>query len=235
MEGAVMKTIGVIGGMSWESTQTYYRLINQRVNQLCGGFHSANIIVNSIDFAPIVAWQKNDEWAHAAQVLARAAQQLERAGCDYFAIATNTMHLVADTVQAAVSIPLIHIAAPTGHALQQQGLKRVALLGTRFTMEKPFYRDYLKQYFGIDCVTPSAPQRDQVHQIIYDELCAGKIHAHSRDAYKAIIHDLQTQGAQAVILGCTEIGLLISENDVAIPVIDTTLLHAQELARLSLI
>ncbi len=228
-----MKTIGLIGGMSWESTQMYYRLINQHVNALKGGFHSAKMIVNSVDFAPIVDWQKQDDWASAADCLARAAQQLQRAGCDGLALATNTMHLVIDEVQAAVTIPFVHIVEPTGRALCQQQIKRVALLGTRFTMEKTFYTQRLQQQFGVETLIPSASQRDDIHRIIYEELCRGSIRDESRQRFIDIIADLQQQGAQAVILGCTEIGLLLRPHDVVLPQFDTTLLHAQALAKWS--
>jgi len=229
-----MKTIGLIGGMSWESTQTYYRLINQRVSQQCGGFHSARVIVNSVDFAEIVAYQQAGDWPRAGVALAEAAGQLQRAGCDLFAIATNTMHLVADVVQAAVTIPLLHIAEPTGRALHAQNHTCIALLGTRFTMEKMFYRDYLQQHFDITSLIPDDAERDDIHRIIYQELCRGEIRDESRQRYIAIIAHLKQQGATAVILGCTEIGLLIGEHDSDLPVVDTTQLHAHALADASL-
>lgn len=229
-----MKTIGLIGGMSWESTQTYYRLINQRVNQQCGGFHSAKIIVNSVDFAPIVEWQKQGDWPAASEHLAAAAKQLQAAGCDFFAIATNTMHLVADAVQAAVSIPLLHIAEPTKSALQQRGIKHVALLGTRFTMEKAFYKDYLRQFGGITSLIPNEAERETIHRIIYEELCRGDIRAESRQRFVDIISRLKADGAEALILGCTEIGLLIAQQDSELALFDTTQLHAFALADRSL-
>jgi len=219
-----MKTIGIIGGMSWESTLSYYRLINQKVNAKLGGLHSAKIIINSVDFADIEPLQRHGDWHQAGERLMAAAKALESAGADGFLIATNTMHKVAPQVEAEVNIPLIHIVDSTAHALQQKNVKTVGLLGTSFTMEQTFYRERLEHY-GINVLTPDSDARHQIHDIIFNELCHGVINAHSRRCYINAIDALAENGAQAVILGCTEIGLLISQSDTQLPLFDTTTIH----------
>lgn len=221
-----MQIIGLIGGMSWESTLPYYRQINEAVRQRLGGLHSARLVLYSVDFHEIERLQHNGDWSAAGARLAEAAQALERAGAEFLVLATNTMHKVADAIEAAVDIPLLHIADPTAAAIQAAGLQRVGLLGTRFTMEQPFYRERLEQRHGIEVLTPDAAQRELVHRVIYEELCLGQIRQESRDAYRQVIAELVLRGAQAVILGCTEIGLLVSAEDASVPLFDTTRLHA---------
>jgi len=214
--------------MSWESTATYYRLINDGVKAKLGGLHSAKIVLISVDFAEIEALQTAGEWHKAGLILAQAAVSLQSAGADFFLICTNTMHKVADQVQAAVGIPLLHIADATAEKVQQQGFSRVGLLGTAFTMEQSFYKGRLIEKYGLDVVLPDEASRADVHRIIYQELCLGKIEDESRERFKAIVAELQGAGAQAVILGCTEISLLISQQDLSLPLLDTTWIHAQQ-------
>ncbi|WP_288352999.1 aspartate/glutamate racemase family protein [uncultured Marinobacter sp.] len=222
-----MKTIGLLGGMSWESTQTYYRLINEGVKSRLGGLHSAKLVLYSVDFAEIEALQHQGDWPATARILSGAALSLENAGADFLMIGTNTMHKVAPEVEEAINIPLLHIADATAKVLTQDNIQRVGLLGTRFTMEQAFYRERLEAA-GIEVVTPDAPQRAEVHRVIYEELCQGEIQAASREAYLAVINSLAEQGAQAVILGCTEIGLLIKQTDTPVPLYDTTAIHAAQ-------
>ncbi len=222
-----MQTIGLIGGMSWESSQEYYRLLNGEVKARLGGLHSARIAMISLDFAPIERAAHAGDWDHIAATLTDAARQLERAGADFFLLGANTAHKVADTVQAAVGIPLLHIVDPTGEAIVQRGLRRVALLGTRFTMEETFYRDRLRERFDLDVIIPDAPARERIHRVIFDELCRGEIRAESKAAYGAILTDMDRQGAEGIILGCTEIPLLIKPGDTHLPLFDTTELHAR--------
>ncbi|WP_421841905.1 aspartate/glutamate racemase family protein [Marinobacter algicola] len=222
-----MKTIGLLGGMSWESTQTYYRLINEGVKSRLGGLHSAKLVLYSVDFAEIEALQHQGDWPATARILSAAALSLQNAGADFLMIGTNTMHKVAPEIEQAVRIPLLHIADATANVLTEDGITRVGLLGTRFTMEQAFYRERLEAA-GIEVVTPDAAQRAEVHRVIYEELCQGKIQAASREAYLAIINSLAEQGAQAVILGCTEIGLLIKQTDTSVPLYDTTAIHAAQ-------
>lgn len=219
-----MKTIGIIGGMSWESTLSYYRLINQKVNAKLGGLHSAKIILNSVDFAEIEPLQRDGDWSQAGEHLVTAANALQSAGADGVLIATNTMHKVAPQVEAAVTIPLLHIVDATAHALQRHNMTTVGLLGTRFTMEQTFYRERLEQY-GINVLTPDSDTRQQIHDIIFNELCRGVTTADSRQCYVDAIAALAANGAEAVILGCTEIGLLISQSDTQLPLFDTTDIH----------
>ena len=221
-----MKTIGLIGGMSWESTALYYREINELVKQRLGGLHSARVLLYSVDFAEIESLQHAGEWEKTASILAAAARSLESGGADFFLICTNTMHKVAKPVQEAVNIPLLHIADATAQALKEQGISRVGLLGTRFTMEQDFYKGRLQQQFGIDVLVPDIGGRDTIHRVIYDELCLGQINESSRQAYLAIVNQLQEQGAEAVILGCTEIGMLIGDCASGVPFFDTTAIHA---------
>ena len=222
-----MKTIGLLGGMSWESTQTYYRLINKGVRDMLGGHHSAQIALYSVDFALIERLQHNGDWAGTAQLLSEAARKIEAAGADCLVIATNTMHKVAPQIEAAIDIPLLHIVDATGNALARQGAQYAGLLGTAFTMEEPFYRERLTHQFGIQVSVPPTEDRAIVHQVIYQELCQGQIREESKMAYLRIVQDLADAGAQAVILGCTEIGMLINQADTTVKLLDTTALHAQ--------
>lgn len=221
-----MKTIGLIGGMSWESSLEYYRIINEEVKSRLGGLHSAECLMYSFDFAEIEDLQMKDDWDTATQRMIQAAQQIERGGGECIVICTNTMHKMADAVQSAVDIPLLHIADATAYAIQASHLKTIGLLGTRFTMEHDFYKGRIINNFGLDVRIPDDADRSTVHQIIYDELVVGDIRNDSRVAYQAIISKLQADGAEGVILGCTEIGLLIKPDDSPIPVYDTTYLHA---------
>jgi len=228
-----LKTIGLIGGMSWESTVPYYRLINQAIRERLGGYHSAKILLDSVDFAEIEAMQAADDWERAGDMLARAGRVLEAGGADLLVLCTNTMHKVAPAIEAATGIPFIHIADPTAAALSAAGVTRAGLLGTRFTMEQSFYRDRLVSR-GIDAVIPDPADREIVHRVIYDELVQGVVSPSSREAYRAIIAGLVGAGAQAVILGCTEIGLLVGAEDSPVPLFDTTVLHAQAAAEWAL-
>lgn len=220
-----MKTIGLIGGMSWESTQSYYQLLNQGVNNKLGGLHSAKIVLVSLDFAEIAMLQQQQDWPQMAEILIKAAKQVEAAGADYLLICTNTMHKLAEQVQAAVTIPLLHIADAVGENLIQHNFKKVALLGTQFTMEQDFYKQRLADKFAIDVLIPDTQGRETVHRVIYDELCKGIISLESKAEYLTIIDDLTQQGAEAIILGCTEIALLVQQSDTSIPLLDSTALH----------
>ncbi|WP_348731102.1 aspartate/glutamate racemase family protein [Rheinheimera texasensis] len=224
-----MKTLGLIGGMSWESTVPYYRQINQQINQRLGGLHSAKIILYSVDFQQIEALQRSGDWQQAGQLLAEAAQALQRAGADGLVLCTNTMHKVAAAINDATPLPLLHIADATAQQIKARGLNRIGLLGTRFTMEQDFYKARLLAQ-GIEVIIPDQPGRDLVHQVIYDELCLGQINPESRLAYQQIIAGLVAQGAEGVILGCTEIGLLVQPDDAAVPLFDTTAIHARAAA-----
>jgi len=223
-----MKTIGLLGGMSWESTLTYYREINAGVKQRLGGLHSAQIVLYSVDFDPIEKLQHRGDWEATAKILSNAARSIEAAGADFFLICTNTMHKVAEQVQATVKIPLLHIADATATALLENGIQRVGLLGTAFTMEQDFYKGRLVKKHGIEVLVPDEDDRRQVHDVIYDELCLGTINPQSRQTYLDIVDRLAQKGAQAVILGCTEIGLLIGQADTAMPLYDTAKIHAAE-------
>ncbi|TGV17297.1 aspartate/glutamate racemase family protein [Pseudoalteromonas sp. MEBiC 03607] len=220
-----MKTIGLIGGMSWESTQSYYQLLNQGIKNKLGGLHSAKIVLVSLDFASIAALQQQQDWPQMAEILIKAAKQVEAAGADYLLICTNTMHKLAEQVQAAVAIPLLHIADAVGENLIQHNFKKVALLGTHFTMEQDFYKQRLADKFAKDVLIPDVQGRETVHRIIYDELCKGIIKPESKAEYLTIIDKLTQQGAEAVILGCTEIGLLVQQSDTSIPLLDSTAVH----------
>lgn len=222
-----MKTIGMIGGMSWESSAEYYRVLNTRTRERLGGLHSAPCILFSVDFAAIEALQRRGDWPAATRVMVAAAQAVARAGADLLLICTNTMHLMADAVQAAVDIPLLHIADAAAERVLAQGVKRVGLLGTRFTMEKDFYTGRLADKYGLEVLVPPAADRRVVDAVIFDELCRGRILPASRDAYLRIIAGLQQAGAQGIILGCTEIGLLVTPADTAAPLFDTARIHAE--------
>ena len=223
-----MKTIGLIGGMSWESSLLYYRLINQDIKQRLGGLHSAQLLMYSVDFAPIEQLQHEGDWDGAANILIDAARRLEAGGAEFFLIGTNTMHQVADAVAGAVDIPLLHIADATGEVLRHDQVRRIGLLGTAFTMELGFYRDRIEQLYGIDVVVPELHDRQMVHDIIYQELCQGQVDAESREVYLAIIGRLRAQQIDGVILGCTEIGMLIDSRHTDIRLYDTTAIHAQQ-------
>ncbi len=228
-----MKTIGLLGGMSWESTQTYYRLLNEGVKTRLGGLHSAKIVLYSVDFADIEALQHKGEWGATARILSDAALSLEKAGADFLVIGTNTMHKVAPEIEQVLRIPLLHIADATAKVLARDGISRVGLLGTRFTMEQAFYRERLEKA-GIDVVIPDEPQRHLIHRVIYEELCLGQIVDDSRRAYLEVVDSLAERGAEAVILGCTEIGLLIRQADTPVPLYDTTGIHAAQAVELAL-
>ncbi len=222
-----MKTIGILGGMSWESTVSYYQALNTGVKEQLGGLHSAKIVMYSVNFDEIEKLQHQGKWDETATILTQAAQSVEKAGADFLLIATNTMHKVADQVQEHIQIPILHIADATAQQLQQQGIKKVGLLGTQFTMEQDFYKGRLTDKFGIEVVTPSIEDRTEVHRIIYQELCLGEIKEASREVYLNIIDKLKADGAEAVILGCTEIALLVQQKHTSVPLFDTTLIHAQ--------
>jgi aspartate racemase len=225
-----MKTIGLIGGMSWESTVPYYRQINETVKEQLGGLHSAKIILYSVDFHDVERLQHAGDWDGAGELLAAAARTLAGAGADFLVVCTNTMHKVAPAIEAAVTIPLFHIADPTALAIRKAGHTVVGLLGTRFTMEDAFYRDRLRERHGLTMLVPPQPDRDLVHRVIYEELCLGTIDPASRAQFRRVMADLVAQGAQAIILGCTEITLLVGPQDTSVPVFDTTHLHAREAA-----
>ncbi|MCB8814417.1 aspartate/glutamate racemase family protein [Desulfosporosinus shakirovi] len=220
-----MKTIGLIGGMSWESSSEYYRIINEEVKNRLGGLHSAKCVLYSVDFEEIEICQRNGEWGKAAQILANAARSLEKAGGDFIIICTNTMHKVADEIQAGIRIPLLHIADITAEQVLLNGIKTVGLLGTRYTMEQDFYKSRLENQ-SIKVLIPKETDREIVNTVIYKELCLGQIIDSSRVSYKRIIEDLIKQGAEGIILGCTEIGLLVKSEDSIVPLYDTTLIHA---------
>ena len=221
-----MKTIGLLGGMSWESTELYYRLINEGVKQKLGGLHSARIMLVSVDFQEIETMQHAGDWQGAGQALAQAAQQVEAAGADFLLICTNTMHKVAPEIQAAIQIPVLHLADATAKRIQAKGFKTIGLLGTNFTMEQDFYKGRLEAH-GLDVLIPPKVDRDIVHQVIYDELCLGQVKAASRQEYLRIMADLQQRGAEGVIEGCTEIVMLVQQEHTDIPLFDTTSIHAE--------
>lgn len=227
-------TLGLLGGMSWESTLPYYRLINQTVRERLGGLHSARLLLYSVDFAEVERLQHAGDWDAAGALLGRAARALRDGGAQLLVICTNTMHKVADAVEQAAQLPLLHIADPTGEAIRAAGLGRIGLLGTRFTMEQDFYRQRLAERYGLEVLVPDEAGRERVHRIIYDELCVGAIREPSRQAYRDIIAGLRARGAQGVVLGCTEIGLLIGQDDVELPLFDTAGLHARAAALASI-
>lgn len=220
-----MKTIGMIGGMSWESSIEYYRLVNEEVKHQLGGLHSAQCLMYSVDFEEIERYQHQGEWQRATDIMIDAAQRLERGGADFVVICTNTMHKMADEVQSAIDIPLLHIVDAAARAVRSNGIQKAGLLGTRFTMEGDFYSGRLKSH-GLDVLIPDEADREIVHRVIYKELVLGKILLSSRDEFQRIILKLKLQGAEAIILGCTEIGLLIKNDDTSLPVFDTTREHA---------
>ena len=221
-----MKTIGLLGGMSWESTELYYRLINEGVKQKLGGLHSARIALVSVDFQEIETMQHAADWQGAGRALAQAAQQVEAAGADFLLICTNTMHKVALEIQAAIQIPVLHLADATAKRIRAQGLQTIGLLGTNFTMEQDYYKGRLEAH-GLNVLVPPKADRDIVHQVIYDELCLGQVKGASRQEYLRIMADLQGRGAEGVIEGCTEIVMLVQQEHTDIPLFDTTSIHAQ--------
>jgi aspartate racemase len=223
-------TIGLLGGMSWESTVPYYRTINETVREALGGLHSARIVLYSVDFHDVEAMQRTARWSAAGDALARAAATLEGAGADFLVLCTNTMHKVATTIERAVRIPLLHIADPTADAVKAAGLRTIGLLGTRFTMEEDFYSGRLRTLHGLDVIVPGAADRATVHRIIYDELCMGHVNETSRAQYRRIVERLVARGAEAIILGCTEISMLIGPADASVPTFDTTRIHARAAA-----
>ncbi len=229
-----MKTIGLIGGMSWESSLAYYRVINETTRDRLGALHSAQVLLYSFDFAEIEPLQAAGRWDEAAERLITAAQVLERGGADLFLLCTNTMHRVADEIQHRVAIPLLHIADSTADKVVKAEIGSVGLLGTRYTMEESFYRDRLSQGHGLEVLVPGPEDRKLVHEVIYQELCLGKVLETSRDHYRRILRELVGSGAQGIILGCTEIGLLVGEGDVSVPVFDTARIHAQAAAEAAL-
>ena len=225
-----MQTIGLIGGMSWESTVPYYRQINETVRQRLGGLHSAKVILYSVDFHDIERLQNAGDWQAAGVLLAEAARALQGAGAAFLVLCTNTMHSVASSIEAAVTIPLFHIADPTAAAIKRAGHATVGLLGTRFTMEQAFYRDRLTERHGLRVIVPGPEDREAIHRIIYEELCLGVVTAESRRLYQGVIAKLVSRGAQAIILGCTEISLLVTQEDSPVPLFDTTAIHAHAAA-----
>jgi aspartate racemase len=222
-----MKTIGMLGGMSWESTELYYRKINEATRQALGGLHSAQIAMVSVDFQKIEKLQHEDNWAACAEILCSHAEQVEAAGADFLLICTNTMHKVAREVEDAISIPLLHIADATAKRIHGAGMNRIGLLGTRFTMEQDFYRGRLEQQ-GLEIIVPEEADREIVHRVIYDELCQGKLESRSRNEFVRIIEELRARGAEGVIEGCTEIAMLVSQEHVDVRLFDTTAIHAEE-------
>ncbi len=222
-----MRTIGLLGGMSWESTQTYYRLINEAVRERLGRLHSAECVLYSVDFEPIEQLQSAGSWEAAGAILAAAAHRVESAGADFLVLCTNTMHKVAPQIEAAIEIPLLHLADATGEAVKTAGFGTVGLLGTRFTMGEEFYRGRLTERHGLEVIIPSEPERELIDRVIFDELCVGQCLDGSRRQYLEIVDRLAARGAEAVILGCTEISLLVRPDDASVPLLDTTAIHAE--------
>lgn len=229
-----MKTIGLIGGMSWESSVEYYRIINQTTKEQLGGLHSAPIVMYSVEFDEIVKLQHEGKWDELTAIMMDAAQRLERAGAELIVICTNTMHKMAAEVESATALPLLHIADATAVQIKAKKLKTVALLGTKFTMEQDFYKGRLAEKHGLNVIIPTTEDREIVHRIIYNELCQGTILESSKNEYLRIIQDLVNRGAEGIILGCTEIPLLVKQTDVAVPIFDTTTIHAQEAVKMAL-
>ena len=229
-----MKTIGMIGGMSWESTLEYYRLVNEGVKAGLGGLHSAKCVLVSVDFAEIEVLQREGRWEEATQAMIDVARQVQAGGADFLLICTNTMHKMAEEVQASLDIPLLHIADAAAEAIKARGMRKVGLLGTRFTMEENFYRGRLAEKYGLEVLIPGEADRAIVHRVIYDELVLGQIVPASKAEYQRIIEALIAQGAEGIILGCTEIGLLIKNEDSRVPLFDTTILHAQAAVEMAL-
>jgi aspartate racemase len=222
-----MKTIGLIGGMSWESSAEYYRIINEKVKEKLGGLHSARCLMVSVDFAEVESYQQQGEWGQAAEFLIDAAMRLERGGADFLLICTNTMHKVADDIQQKIQIPILHIVDATAEKVKKAGHKKIGLLGTKFTMEEPFYKDRLAQKNQLEVIIPEPEERAFINQVIFKELCLGILQDGSRSRFINIIENLSNRGAEAVILGCTEIPLLVKQVDFSVPLFDTTAIHAE--------
>jgi aspartate racemase len=231
---AAMKTIGLLGGMSWESTVPYYRIVNRVVGERLGGLHSAQTLLYSVDFQPIEELQHAGRWEEAGEILAEAAGRLEAAGADFLVVCTNTMHKVAPQIEKAIGIPLLHIADATADEIKRAGLRRTGLLGTRFTMEEEFYRGRLEDRHQLEVIVPNEQDRQMVHRVIYDELCLGTVDPGSRRAYSQVIRRLADEGAEGIILGCTEISLLVTPEDSSVPLFDTTEIHARRAAEWAL-
>ena len=229
-----MKTIGLLGGMSWESTIPYYRIANQTIKEKLGGLHSAKILMYSVDFAEIERMQHSGDWDSTGVILSEAAERLQGAGAGFIVLCTNTMHKVAPAIEAAISIPFLHIADPTASAIRAAGFRTVGLLGTKFTMEQAFYIDRLHDRHELITLVPAEDERNVVHRVIYEELCLGQVLPKSRDEFRAIIAKLIARGAEAIILGCTEISLLVTQKDSDVPLFDTTYLHARSAAEFAL-
>ena len=232
-EESEMKRIGLLGGMSWESTVTYYQMINEAVKRRLGGLHSAELVLYSVDFAEIEKCQAEGDWERSGEILGEAAAALERAGAEMILICTNTMHKVAPQIQANIQVPLVHIAEATADELNRRGIRRAALLGTKYTMTQDFYKAKLVDA-GIEVLVPDEADMETVNDVIYQELCLGEIRAESKEKFLAIIRRLESQGAEGVILGCTEIGLLVKQEDVELPVFDTTLIHGEKAVEMAL-
>lgn len=228
-----MKTIGLIGGMSWESTSEYYRIINEEIKERLGGLHSAKCMINSVDFEEIERFQSSGDWNGAGEVLANAAYSLQKGGADFIIICTNTMHKVVEKIKKKIDIPVLHIADATANEINRKGIQTVGLLGTKYTMEQDFYKSRIEEH-DIKVIVPSGTNREKVNEVIYTELCLGKIVSQSREYYKRVIEELVQEGAQGIILGCTEIGLLIKQENVSVPIFDTTHIHAIEAVKLAL-
>jgi len=229
-----MKTIGMLGGMSWESSLEYYRLVNEGIKERLGGLHSARCLLYSVDFAEVEVLQSEGRWDEAERFMIEAARRLERGGADFVVICTNTMHKSADAIERSLRVPLLHIADAAAEAVKREGIRRVGLLGTRFTMEENFYKGRLADRHGLEVLVPDEPDRKTVHRVIYEELVLGKILPSSREAYRRIIARLVRDGAEGVVLGCTEIGLLVKAEDSSVPLFDTTRLHAEAAVSLAL-
>jgi aspartate racemase len=225
--GAIMKTIGLIGGMSWESSQEYYRIINEEIKLKLGGFHSAKCILYSVDFAEVEKLQHEERWEELTDLMIAAARSLENAGAECIVICTNTMHKMANEVQNSIRIPLLHLVDATAEQIKQDGLKKVGLLGTKFTMEQDFYKGRLSDHFGGEVIIPDEEERKIIHHVIYNELCLGNIDQTSKTRFINIINNLIERGAEGIVLGCTEIPLLVKQEDIRVPVYDTTEIHAQ--------
>lgn len=228
-----MKTIGLIGGMSWESTSEYYRIINEEIKERLGGLHSAKCLINSVDFEEIERCQSSGDWDGAGKILGNAAYSLQKGGADFIIICTNTMHKVVEKIKEKIDIPVLHIADATAKEIKRKDIQKVGLLGTKYTMEQDFYKSRIEEH-DIKVIVPSGTNREKVNEVIYTELCLGKIVVQSREYYKRVIEELVQEGAQGIILGCTEIGLLIKQENVSVPIFDTTHIHAIEAVKVAL-
>ncbi|OTW85303.1 aspartate racemase [Bacillus thuringiensis serovar cameroun] len=228
-----MKTIGLIGGMSWESTSEYYRILNEEIKSKLGGLHSAKCLINSVDFEEIERFQSNGDWDGAGEVLGNAAYSLQKGGADFIIICTNTMHKIVEKIKENINIPVLHIADTTAKEIKRKGIQTIGLLGTKYTMEQDFYKSRIEEN-NIKVIVPVEKNREKLNEIIYTELCLGKITSQSREYYKRVIEELVQKGAQGIILGCTEIGLLIKQEDVLVPIFDTTFIHAMEAVNVAL-